>query len=54
VSPQQHRRFKLIAAAIFKDECAKSCQKLSSLMPIHDVKHQWNFTEAMITRTILL
>jgi hypothetical protein len=53
-SPQRRRRFKLIAAAIYKDERHKSGRKISSLMVIRDVKHRWNFTEAMISRAVVL
>ncbi|KAF8202641.1 hypothetical protein K438DRAFT_1716386, partial [Mycena galopus ATCC 62051] len=29
-------------------------RKLASLLPVRDVKHRWNYTEAMITRARLL
>ncbi|KAJ7852503.1 hypothetical protein B0H14DRAFT_2580912 [Mycena olivaceomarginata] len=51
---KRRRRFKLIAAAIYKDERHKSGRKISSLMVIRDVKHRWNFTEAMISRAVVL
>ncbi|KAF8181168.1 hypothetical protein K438DRAFT_1841322, partial [Mycena galopus ATCC 62051] len=35
-------------------ELHTSGRKLSSLMVIRDVKHPWNFTEAMISRALLL
>ncbi|KAJ7787943.1 hypothetical protein B0H14DRAFT_3162898, partial [Mycena olivaceomarginata] len=53
-SPQRRKRFKSIAAALYKDEKEKSGRKTASLMVIRDVKHRWNFTEAMITRALKL
>ncbi|KAJ7482522.1 hypothetical protein FB451DRAFT_1441871 [Mycena latifolia] len=53
-SPQRRRRFKLIAASLYKSEISGKGRKLSSLMVIRDVKHRWNFTEAMISRAKVL
>ncbi|KAJ6563486.1 hypothetical protein B0H10DRAFT_2239418 [Mycena sp. CBHHK59/15] len=54
-SPQRRRRFHNIATSLYKDEVnGSSGRKLSTLMVIRDVKHRWNFTEAMISRGKLL
>ncbi|KAF8186575.1 hypothetical protein K438DRAFT_1033042 [Mycena galopus ATCC 62051] len=53
-SPQRRRSFKIIAAKMYKDTKAPSGRKLSTLMVIRDVKHRWNFMEAMISRGKLL
>ncbi|KAJ6528859.1 hypothetical protein B0H19DRAFT_1274494 [Mycena capillaripes] len=52
-SPQRRRRFKLTAASVYKEQLHTSGRKLSTLMVTHDVKHRWNFTEAMISRALL-
>ncbi|KAJ7649685.1 hypothetical protein FB45DRAFT_1049884 [Roridomyces roridus] len=56
LSPLQKRRarFKAIAAAIYRDELHKSGRKISSLVVIRDVKHRWNYTEAMLKRALIL
>ncbi|KAJ6566505.1 hypothetical protein B0H19DRAFT_711354 [Mycena capillaripes] len=54
-SPQRRLRFKRIAASIYKEDINKSSgRKLSTLMVVRDVKHRWKFTEAMISRALLL
>ncbi|KAJ6464225.1 hypothetical protein DFH09DRAFT_1489009, partial [Mycena vulgaris] len=53
-SPQRRKQFKVIAASIYKDKLHKSNRKVSSLMVIRDVKHRWNFTEAMISHPPIL
>ncbi|KAJ7178861.1 hypothetical protein C8R43DRAFT_871631 [Mycena crocata] len=42
------------ASAIYKEELAPSGKPLCTLMVIRDVKHRWNYTEAMITRGRML
>ncbi|KAF7362862.1 Dimer-Tnp-hAT domain-containing protein [Mycena venus] len=53
-SPQRRKQFKSTAASIYQDKLHKSGRKVSSLMVICDVKHRWNFTEAMISRALVL
>jgi hypothetical protein len=53
-SPQRRKRFRATAEKIHKDELAPSGRKVCTLMAIRDVKHRWNFTDAMIKRALLL
>ncbi|KAF7328569.1 Dimer-Tnp-hAT domain-containing protein [Mycena venus] len=54
-SPQRRQRFKATSRSIYTaDERAPSGKPLTSLMVIRDVKTRWNYTEAMITRGLLL
>ncbi|KAK6966423.1 eukaryotic translation initiation factor 3 [Favolaschia claudopus] len=53
-SPQRRRSFRRIADAKFKNQMHAPHRKLAALLPVRDVKHRWNYTEAMITRARLL
>jgi hypothetical protein len=55
-SPQRRKRFRTTAQAVFtkSTDISPSGMPLSTLMVIRDVRHRWNYTEAMISRGILL
>ncbi|KAJ7717896.1 hypothetical protein B0H14DRAFT_3901181 [Mycena olivaceomarginata] len=53
-SPQRRRAFRLIADEKYGDQMHAPHRRLASLLPVRDVKHRWNYTEAMITRARLL
>ncbi|KAJ7834404.1 hypothetical protein B0H13DRAFT_1914110 [Mycena leptocephala] len=55
-SPQRRKRFRTTAQAVFtkSTDISPSGKPLSTLMVIRDVRHRWNYTEAMISRGILL
>ncbi|KAJ7827733.1 hypothetical protein B0H13DRAFT_1917484 [Mycena leptocephala] len=48
------KRFRTTAERVFANELAPSGRKLASLMVIRDIRHRWNYTEAMIERGLLL
>ncbi|KAF8172178.1 hypothetical protein K438DRAFT_1940517 [Mycena galopus ATCC 62051] len=45
--PQLRKHFKSTSKAIYKDELAPSGKPLCMLMVIREVKHHWNYTEAI-------
>ncbi|KAF7363114.1 Dimer-Tnp-hAT domain-containing protein [Mycena venus] len=54
-SPQRRQRFRAASKSVYMaNERAPSGKPLTSLMVIRDVKSRWNYTEAMITRGLLL
>ncbi|KAJ7348431.1 hypothetical protein DFH08DRAFT_698294 [Mycena albidolilacea] len=53
-SPQRRRAFRLIADEKYGGLLHAPHRRLTSLLPVRDVKHRWNYTEAMITRARLL
>ncbi|KAJ7797051.1 hypothetical protein B0H14DRAFT_2619349 [Mycena olivaceomarginata] len=53
-SPQRRRDFRLIAEDRYGDIMHAPGRKLASLMPVRDVKHRWNYTEAIVARARLL
>ncbi|KAJ6558727.1 hypothetical protein B0H10DRAFT_1894392, partial [Mycena sp. CBHHK59/15] len=53
-SPQRRKRFRAIAEKVYKHELAPSGKEITSLMPIRDVRHRWNYTHSMIRRGRLL
>ncbi|KAF7372111.1 Eukaryotic translation initiation factor 3 [Mycena venus] len=53
-SPQRRHAFRLIAEDKYGNTMHAPNRRLASLLPVRDVKHRWNYTEAMIARARLL
>ncbi|KAJ7846727.1 hypothetical protein B0H14DRAFT_2583983 [Mycena olivaceomarginata] len=53
-SPQRRKRFRDTAARVDKNKLAPSGRKLASLMVVHDVRHRWNYTHAVVECALLL
>ncbi|KAJ7687326.1 hypothetical protein B0H14DRAFT_3055636 [Mycena olivaceomarginata] len=53
-SPQRRKHFRTTAFRVYGDMLAPSGRKLTSLMPIRDVRHRWNHTHAMIKHGLML
>ncbi|KAJ7759949.1 hypothetical protein B0H16DRAFT_1720168 [Mycena metata] len=53
-SPQRRKRFRAAAEKAFGNDLAPSSRKLASLSVVRDVRHRWNYTQAMIERARLL
>ncbi|KAF7349507.1 Dimer-Tnp-hAT domain-containing protein [Mycena sanguinolenta] len=53
-SPQRRKRFRDTAVRVLGAKLTTSGRPLSSLMVVRDVRHRWNYTEAMIERGVML
>jgi hypothetical protein len=53
-SPQRRSRFRTTAENTFGNELAPSGKKKATLMVIRDVRHRWNYTQAMIEHGLML
>jgi hypothetical protein len=51
-SPQRRKRFRATAEKAFGDQLAPSGRKRATLMVVRDVRHRWNYTQAMIERAL--
>ncbi|KAF7375808.1 Dimer-Tnp-hAT domain-containing protein [Mycena sanguinolenta] len=53
-SPQRRKRFRDTAVRVLGGKLTTSGRPLASLMVVRDVRHRWNYTEAMIERGVML